>query len=386
MKKMANKHAEDLNFHIYAGSLRGVIAYTECQKNIKPTYELKELDGEITAFEWGQSNDEIILGNKNGVVKVYNTGISKFIQHVKKLDGKGAVVGLASIDKNIIIGRSDGTVNVHNRSKKKHDAFRTVLNDEATMNVLVYNEKRNVFATGGENNDLKVWDINTRKDIFKAKSLGKDMLELPIPTSIRGISFHNEDNIVSCITKEGMMLLYDEKAQRKPVCKYEEKKASFTCVSLYRDRQLFVGTTKGYIQLIDMRQGKCVKTFQPFAGAVTSIICDQKLPYVVSTSLDKHLRIHNVDTKEVVHKEYMKIGLTKLLMRPVVKEEPKEEDEQKPIVQDDEYEGLFENMETINDCSDENDEDVNENSPKVIKRKKKSKIKGVNNIKKVKSV
>lgn len=90
---------------------------------------------------------------------------------MKKLDGKGAVVGLASIDKNIIIGRSDGTVNVHNRSKKKHDAFRTVLNDEATMNVLVYNEKRNVFATGGENNDLKVWDINTRKDIFKAKSV-----------------------------------------------------------------------------------------------------------------------------------------------------------------------------------------------------------------------
>lgn len=90
---------------------------------------------------------------------------------MKKLDGKGAVVGLASIDKNIIIGRSDGTVNVHNRSKKKHDAFRTVLNDDATMNVLVYNEKRNVFATGGENNDLKVWDVNTRKDIFKAKSV-----------------------------------------------------------------------------------------------------------------------------------------------------------------------------------------------------------------------
>lgn len=64
-----------------------------------------------------------------------------------------------------------------------------------------------------------------------------------------------------------------------------------------------VGTTRGYMQLIDLKSpGKCVKTFKTFTGSVTSIICDPIEPLVISTSLDRHLRIHNMDTKELLYK------------------------------------------------------------------------------------
>lgn len=64
-----------------------------------------------------------------------------------------------------------------------------------------------------------------------------------------------------------------------------------------------VGTTRGYMQLIDLRTpGKCVKTFKTFTGSVTSITCDAMEPLVLSTSLDRHLRIHNIDTKELLYK------------------------------------------------------------------------------------
>lgn len=58
------------------------------------------------------------------------------------------------------------------------------------------------------------------------------MLNLPIPTSVRSITFLTENEHLSvCCTKEGQVLLYDDKAQRRPVIKVEEKKASYTSIS-----------------------------------------------------------------------------------------------------------------------------------------------------------
>lgn len=63
------------------------------------------------------------------------------------------------------------------------------------------------------------------------------------------------------------------------------------------------GTTRGYMQLVDLKApGKCVKTFKTFTGSVTGIVCDPVEPLVLSTCLDRHLRIHNMETKEILYK------------------------------------------------------------------------------------
>lgn len=133
--------------------------------------------------------------------------------------------------------------------------------------------------------------------------LGHDELNLPIPTSVRSISSVSE-NLYACATKEGHILLYDEKAQRRPVVKFLEKKASYTCITrAYGERQCLVGTTKGYMQLIDLKSpGKCVKTFTNFTGSVTSIDCDCNAGVVAAASLDRHLRVFDLDSKEVLYK------------------------------------------------------------------------------------
>lgn len=62
---------------------------------------------------------------------------------------------------------------------------------------------------------------------------GHDMLNLPIPTSVRSVAFISEnDHLNVCCTKEGQVLLYDDKVQRRPVIKFEEKKASYTTISV----------------------------------------------------------------------------------------------------------------------------------------------------------
>ncbi|KAK4883836.1 hypothetical protein RN001_000107 [Aquatica leii] len=342
---------------VYAGTVRGAIAYTESRANESIKFEFEDVEkSEITSMKWGRSEHEIVVGHRNGAVKLYNTISSKYVQNLEGLEGENTVVGIGVVDDNIVVGKRSGHINIW--SKKNVEVFKQNLQDESTVECMVQNvNNSNIIATGGERNDLKLWDLENKTPIFKAKSMGHDELNLPIPTSVRGICFFlNENNLVSCATKEGHVLLYDERKQRRPVAKFLEPKASYTAIACaYKDRQCVVGTTRGYIQLIDLRMTKrCIRTYKSFTGGVTSLVCDESSPVVISTSLDRYLRIHDLETKDLLYKKYMKQSLTQLVMKPIFKEEPKEEDKKDNVHKmeenedvDEEYEALFESMETI---------------------------------------
>lgn len=198
--------------------------------------------------------------------------------------------------------------------------------------------------------------------------MGHDELNLPIPTTVRGICFDAQNSsLCQCVTKEGAVLLYDHRAQRRPVKKYNEPKASFTTIATtHQDGQSCVGTTKGYLQLLDFKSKEILlKTFKGFTGAVTGITCDPTRPVVITTSADRFLRIHDLSSKKLLHKEYMKQSLSAVFMRPIVKEE-KVKDEEKDK-EDAEFEEIFDKMETVVDGT-ENEDDLEE-----IKKKRKSK-------------
>ncbi|XP_028131079.1 WD repeat-containing protein 74 [Diabrotica virgifera virgifera] len=345
-------------FSCFAGTSRGfLLTLGEKPKDIK--HVKPEASSEVTALAFSKDQNTIFVGFKNGAIQPYDPLLNEFKETISDLSGKGSVVGLGFTEKGLLAGKADGTVNIW--SGKKNEHFNLSIGNEGTLDCLVLNENRNCFGTGGEKNDLKLWDIETQQCIFKAKSMGHDKLNLPIPTSIRGITFFPEDPHLSCCcTKEGHVLLYDDRKQRRPVVKFLEPKASYTTIACaYRDRQCLVGTTKGYMQLLDMKAGKCMKTFTSFTGSVSSIVCDPLEPYVFSASLDRYLRVHNLETKELLHKVYMKINLTSLLIKPVVKEEKEEpaekikdkgtifgNDEADEDI-DEEYENIFSNMEVI---------------------------------------
>jgi len=355
---------------VYVGTVRGALAYTQCKPEESANFVLEDLEkAEITSMEWGRSENEIVVGHKNGVVKLYSTLNNKYTKTLNDLEGEGSVAGVGIIEKNIVVGRRSGYINVWSKMDVDTYTFSTNLQDESTMDCMVQNcNNSNVVGTGGACNDLKLWDVETKQPIFKAKSMGHDELNLPIPTSVRGICFFlNENNLVSCATKEGHVLLYDDRAQRRPVTKFLEPKASYSAISTaYKERQCVVGTTKGYIQLLDLRSAKCLKTYKSFTGGVTSLVCDSLSPVVLSTSLDRFLRIHNLETKELLYKKYMKQSLTKVIMKPIVKEEDVIE-----VEKDEEYEELFENMETVSEKLKKRKKVIQENKIEIAHKKKK---------------
>lgn len=328
----------------YAGTDRGFILNT----TINPT-KIKaakpEEPSEVTALTFGKTDEELYIGYENGKVDYYNISEDKYLRSLDNLVGEGKIVGLKSVGKNVIAARHDGIINVW--CERRNNYFDIGLDQKGTLDCMAYNDYRqNVVGSGGEHNDFRLWDIETHQNIFKAKSLGHDMLNLPIPTSVRGITFFPTDPFLgACCSKQGHVLLYDERAQRRPVTKFLQANASYSTIACaYRERQCLVGTTRGYLQLIDMKTGKCLKTFTTFTGSITCIVCDPVEPYITTASLDKFLRVHNIETKELIHKMYMKQNLTKLLVKSLVKEEPIKENE---TIVDQEYEDIFDNMQTI---------------------------------------
>ncbi|XP_060516093.1 WD repeat-containing protein 74 isoform X2 [Cylas formicarius] len=297
----------------------------------------------------GRNEDEIILGYQSGHVGVYNTQQNEFIKSLTDLEGDGGIIGAGCVKKAIISAKRNGIIHVS--KGKKRDYFSVNLDEKGTLESLICNDNRdNIVGIGGEFNNFKLFNLETKQCVFKAKSLGHDELQLPIPTSVRSIIFFPDvPNLAACATKEGYVLLYDDRAQRKPISKFLEKQASYTTISpAFRERQCFVGTTKGYMQMLDLKTAKCLKTFTNYTGSVTSIICDPVEPYIASTSLDRYLRVHNIDTKELVYKCYMKQNLTKLFLKPIIKDEGEEKQKQDENV-DEEYEEMFRNMETVID-------------------------------------
>ncbi|KAL3285791.1 hypothetical protein HHI36_000315 [Cryptolaemus montrouzieri] len=337
-------------YGIYIGTSRGTISYTNLDPKEKLHYEFAKEASEMSSMVWGRGESEILTGFKNGNICIYDTNQQKYSRTIDKLKNQGSIVGVGYIDDKLYAASSKGNISILNLDEEL-ETIKTLSLENSTLDSCAQNmNKLSILATGGENNDLKLWDLEKQQCIFKAKSLGHDQLNLPIKASIRGITFiPEEQNVCSCVTKEGHILLYDDRVQRKPVCKYFDQKASFTTVTTaYRQRNILAGTTKGYVQYMDMKTGKSLKTFTGIGGSVTCILTNAMEPLVAVSSLDRYLRIFNLDNKEICYKQYMKQSLTRMVMKPIIKEESEEIDENLiNINEDQEYEEIFKNMEEV---------------------------------------
>lgn len=59
---------------------------------------------------------------------------------------------------------------------------------------------KNLIATGGKENKLKLWDLETQKSIFEEKNIPNDWLQLRVPIWISDIGFlsNSSREIATC--------------------------------------------------------------------------------------------------------------------------------------------------------------------------------------------
>lgn len=72
-------------------------------------------------------------------------------------------------------------------------------------------------------------------------------------------------------------------------------------ISLFLRRHIIAGSGKGKLNLVDLRKsGTMLNTYKGFTGGVTGVTCSTTNPYVASVSLDRHLRVHDINTKKLL--------------------------------------------------------------------------------------
>ncbi|CAK9825312.1 WD repeat-containing protein 74 [Anthophora retusa] len=321
------------DFDIYIGGMSGVfkgvkLTKKECEmKNIQNLVSITDND-EVTSISWDNNEEkEILLGcgvKDTRSVKVYDTECSTFTCSFFCNIGTGSINGISRYEEAILTAVHSG--------------------------------------------EVKLWRFKEEDQIL----IRADIEFLP-----------GTEQIVT-VGRYGYVRLYDPRAQRRPVTDIEMANEPLTTLSIVpREKQIIVGSGKGKMNLIDLRKpAKVLNTYKDFVGSVTGISCSNNGPFVVSVSLDRHLRVHHIDTKLLLKKVYLTSRMSCMLLRSgfsfVAANEINEEsthglsnkiskdseveiqNECKVSGSDSEYDTLFESMQVVGNKKDK----------KLIKRKK----------------
>ncbi|XP_022818970.1 WD repeat-containing protein 74 [Spodoptera litura] len=342
------------------GSLKHIKYHTDITKNNKKYIEnlvdIKTLqkDEGITRMEWSNAEQtEILIGRKNQQIQVYNT-LQGFTKSYTADFAPGEVVGLGRCKRKLLAAVSSGVVKIW--SKKTEE----IVNVGKIDRMRVCGDDDAVFATGGEENDLKIWRIGETSPTFVAKNLPHDWLQLRRPVWVTDLVFLPQEGgrLVAVCSRHGYVRLYDSRAQRRPVIAVDFEKMAATCITnSFDERQVLVGFGRGQLHQVDLRKGKPDKGYKGCVGAVTDIAIVKEPRLIVSSSLDRQLRVHDYAGKDLIYKQYLTSKLSCVLIQsesstPLsrvddVKEEKPEIGVEEIGVEADDLDTLFENMETI---------------------------------------
>ncbi|CAK1555998.1 unnamed protein product [Leptosia nina] len=346
------------------GSFKHVKYHTNASKNSKKCIEnlvdIKSLkkDDSILHMDWGDDKQtEILLARKNRQIESYNTekGLTK---SYTATFGEGNIIGVARCDSRIIAGVASGVVQIWSESDRAIENP-DVIETKGKLDCLRVWQHSNVFATGGEENELKVWKVGEPSPTFIAKNLPHDWLQLRRPVWVSDLTFL-EENLLAVCSRHGYIRLYDTRVQRRPVSSIDTPGLAATCITNgFEERQVFVGFGRGQLHQVDFRKSRLDKGYKGAAGAITSVALCERDRLVVSASLDRHLRVHERESKNCIYKQYLTSKLTGVLVQtatstPLKKAESeiKVEEEEEVTVKVDETDDLdeiFDSMETISE-------------------------------------
>jgi len=317
----------DPNFNVFLGSETGILKGVYFGQETPKLKNLHDFSGgrrfpEITFMSWADEDDHqknLLVAYKNHAVKIYNRKLHAFTQGVQLDVGEGSIVGIHCHESNYVVGVDSGKVLfwdfIEDRSKLE------IQSGQHLAKIRQCPSHKSVFATGGKENDLKIWDLaapNPSLPIFKAKNIPHDSLDLRVPVWVEDLTFlPQSQDLVSICSRYGDVRLYDSKVDNKgrPVINMKFADHPLMAISTTRnDRQVIVGSAQGRMGLVDLRNGKVVHNFVGSVGGIRSISAHPSGPYFVSCGLDRHLYLHHLDERKCLKKLYLKSLLNCVLM------------------------------------------------------------------------
>ena len=188
-----------------------------------------------------------------------------------------------------------------------------------------------VLAAGGKENKVALYDLETQSMLFRAKNLPNDFLNLAQPNWDMDFAFFSpgchqqytpsgkQDYKIAVSNAYHKIRIYDVKASKRPVVDVEigahpaRAIAASSC-----GNYIIAGDAAGRLQKLDVRYNlRQVGVFRGQCGSVREVQVHPTLPMVASVGLDRHLRIHDIDTRKLLKEVYLTQKLTGCLFSAV---------------------------------------------------------------------
>lgn len=304
---------------VWVGSETGLLKGIDLNKGTFTNYSLAEKTERkngICSMNWIDDNEsQILLGSSNGIVKTFDVTKGEFICEQKFSIGDEKLKGLFQLDDTFVTWVESGLLQIW----KDYGGSHTDVKVGSPLSAVRQNPLcASQVGTGGQKNDLKVWDLNRPEEpIFRAKNVPCDFLGLPVPIWVTDLGFlPNQGSPSKIVVSTGyhQVRLYDTKKQRRPVLSVDFGECPISALApTDNEHVVIVGNNVGTMGSIDLRKGQIVGHFKGFAGAIRCISCLSKQKIVASCGLDKFLRIHDIHSRRMVHKVYLKSVLNCVL-------------------------------------------------------------------------
>ncbi|CRL06805.1 CLUMA_CG019605, isoform A [Clunio marinus] len=349
------------------GSVKRVDIFNEDnpykQSNLQSLESLNR-DSKITCLSWADEGaNELLIGRGDSIIRTFDCNMNQFCGTDLEIpDGK--VVGLAWNNETIVAASDNGKIHILNDTSAVLEAGDNI----SHMQQCPQNKK--LIAVGGKErqNNLKVFDLETQKEIFKSKNIPHDNLQLEVPVWDSDLSFvNNSDACLATCSRYGYIRFYDYRQQRRPVNNYTDNRDQAFNSLAEHNGIVFVSTTTGGLFAFDLKNMRVpLHTYKGATGSISSIAVDETGKFLFTASLDRYVRAHNIEKTNLLYQCYVKSKASQIVMKQAdqrLLNTQKEQKDQKTEESDEEYDNLFDKMQTV----DEDDDEPSSKKPKVVK-------------------
>ncbi|KAM8793744.1 LOW QUALITY PROTEIN: WD repeat-containing protein 74 [Eudromia elegans] len=274
------------------GALKGVDLRRKQATNFLSGGGLSRARG-VCALCWGDDGEtEVLVGGADRAVRVFSPERGAFTGTRLCPGGGGAFCGLGRHRGALITCVESGLVKVWREDESENVELQA---GAGLCRMRQHPERPQLVATGGRENPLKLWDLQRpREPLFRAKNVRNDWLDLRVPVWDRDLQFvPGSDRVVTC-TGHHQVRLYDPGSpQRRPVLEVTLGEHPLTALALAPGAtSVVVGSARGDLAVVDLRQGRVLRRLRGAAGAVRGLQCHPRRPLVASCGLDRRLRLH----------------------------------------------------------------------------------------------
>lgn len=310
------------------------------QINLQSLDDLKGGSG-ITSMCWTSAEkNEILVGRGDSVIRTFDAEQNQFRDNDRTIPA-GRVVGLA-FHENVIAASDNGKIHFMTENGEDLSA------GDNTSRMRQSTLSPHLIAVGGQDrqNNVKVFDLNTKAVVFSSKNVPHDNLQLEVAVWDSDLTFAGED-LATC-SRHGYVRYYDMRTQRRPALNHTDENRAFNSIA-EKNGIIYVSTTTGGLFAFDKKNfKKPLHTYKGASGSILSIDVDETGKYLFTASLDRYVRVHNAEKTNLLYQCYVKSKASQILIKSDVVKEESEEDEE-DAASDKEYNDMFEQMQKVED-------------------------------------